>query len=530
MTHATGRIAAVTPTKMINTSISVSNYAALKALPVAELSDGAQAHVAGHTDKNDGGQGLFVYDSSITTFNEGTLLEPDAGSGGWLRLFSGAVDVKWFGAKGDGSTDDTAALVAAAAVSNHVFCPRGRYKFSTKFTRSDSNFLLEGEGPDLTYLDWYGAGTAIESYVAFGGTSLGYIRYRGFSLTDFGTGTTVGFRLGLFTKGCKVQAVKIVGFDYGADIENCFYSSFYDTDFENCGVGLQFTDRCNGFVLDNCRFALGADPSATSRHLQSAGSPTAITYGFFCRNCFFDGMPTNGAVFAKHVVDFVIQGGYGEVYATDSATGLTKAFFNIGEQSINATLSELILIGPADASYTGKWVHISAATSTGHNILRNRQFRASGATFLTTTSGNANIRLQDNSSQAPNGTIVAGTVKTHVVSVQLPATTGDVDLVIPAFKTRSEAPCIRVLFTPSAAVDLTDRFLRVDRIDAGVRTNILNFDFNTVSPDADLVLGETVNCGGLAAMSADVQLLVYINKVGTALVAPACTVAFEFYE
>jgi len=49
--------------------------------------------------------GTFIYDSSkVAEHNDGTNFN------GWIRQYSGAVNVKWFGAVGDGVTDDTEAI------------------------------------------------------------------------------------------------------------------------------------------------------------------------------------------------------------------------------------------------------------------------------------------------------------------------------------------------------------------------------------------------------------------------------------
>lgn len=49
----------------------------------------------------------------------------------WDRLYDGGVNVQWFGAKGDGQTDDWAAIMAADAAANvagkRVYFPAGRY-------------------------------------------------------------------------------------------------------------------------------------------------------------------------------------------------------------------------------------------------------------------------------------------------------------------------------------------------------------------------------------------------------------------
>lgn len=74
-------------------------------------------------------QGIFVAPVS----------DPSGASGAWVRKHSGAKDVRWFGAKGDGTTDDTAAIQAALDYLNSidggtVSFPAGTYVVSAYLT------------------------------------------------------------------------------------------------------------------------------------------------------------------------------------------------------------------------------------------------------------------------------------------------------------------------------------------------------------------------------------------------------------
>ena len=108
----------------------VASIAALKALTP---SAGDAVNVLGHYAAGDGGGGAWYYNGASTaTANGGTIVAPNAGDGRWLRAYSGAVNVRWFGAKGDGTTDDTAAIQAAldlvySAGGGTVFFPLGQY-------------------------------------------------------------------------------------------------------------------------------------------------------------------------------------------------------------------------------------------------------------------------------------------------------------------------------------------------------------------------------------------------------------------
>jgi len=94
-----------------------ANIAALRAITVAP--DEVRATTDGYYTDNDGGQGSWLWDSTSTaTDNGGTIIKATAiTTGRWLRLYSGIADPVWFGAKFDGTTDDSAALSATATAN-----------------------------------------------------------------------------------------------------------------------------------------------------------------------------------------------------------------------------------------------------------------------------------------------------------------------------------------------------------------------------------------------------------------------------
>lgn len=93
----------------------VQTIAALKAL--TGLTDGQIVNVACYytCTTPDGGGGPFKWDAASTASdNGGTIIAPDAGgTGRWRRVDISTISVLWFGAKGDGTTDDTAAFNTA---------------------------------------------------------------------------------------------------------------------------------------------------------------------------------------------------------------------------------------------------------------------------------------------------------------------------------------------------------------------------------------------------------------------------------
>lgn len=76
------------------------------------------------------------------------------------------VSVKDFGAKGDGTTDDTTAMAAAHATGNVVYYPSGTYLFTKLSTDITSGGIL-GDGPTKTVLN--STDTSSNSLIVFNG-------------------------------------------------------------------------------------------------------------------------------------------------------------------------------------------------------------------------------------------------------------------------------------------------------------------------------------------------------------------------
>lgn len=113
------------------------------------------ANVLGYSAFGDGGGGDFYYDASDTTSaeNGGTIFTSTAlgAIGRWKRLYSGDINVKWFGATGDGSTDDTDAIQKACSLPFNVFFPEGIY-FLNSYVKLLGGYLYHGAGKDVSVI------------------------------------------------------------------------------------------------------------------------------------------------------------------------------------------------------------------------------------------------------------------------------------------------------------------------------------------------------------------------------------------
>jgi len=106
----------------------------------------------------DYGGGIWNYSAAVAaTDNTGTILRNTATGGTYKRIYSGPLNIRWFGAKGDGITNDIPAWDLAKTAlppeGGTIYFPKGRYMSDANGWRVyRSNLSMKGDGINATYL------------------------------------------------------------------------------------------------------------------------------------------------------------------------------------------------------------------------------------------------------------------------------------------------------------------------------------------------------------------------------------------
>lgn len=143
----------------------VSTVAAFDSLAGANVPNGTEFYAKGFSSTGDGGEGPFYFDSSSSaTAVAGIIAVPSDNTGRFIRKTSDRIiNVKWTGAKGDGTTNDTTAIAAAdtyaATFKGVVYFPAGTYmaqvaakQFVTYVGASQPGAKNTGEGGTIIKL------------------------------------------------------------------------------------------------------------------------------------------------------------------------------------------------------------------------------------------------------------------------------------------------------------------------------------------------------------------------------------------
>ena len=149
----------------------VADYNAFKAIQNPKNGDFIQVG-------NSNLQGIFKYDSSLSSENNGgTVIN------GWVRQFTGKINVRWFGAKGhhpkdqeDQKPDDTIPIQKAIDYAiketiGAVYIPSGRYKITNTIHLGYGTPVKDRAGNFMS-VSIYGDGTIYKGEESFGGTLL----------------------------------------------------------------------------------------------------------------------------------------------------------------------------------------------------------------------------------------------------------------------------------------------------------------------------------------------------------------------
>lgn len=222
------------------------------------------------------------------------------------------MNVRDYGAKGDGSADDTAALRAAVAATppgGALDFPAGRYLTGGTLA-INKPITLRGEGTDAYYYGQFGdpyyatvqdAGSVIECHATSGAaidhtpSVAATLRVHDLHLKGVGdaTRTTIGLRIGAGMAsgvGCytSLRGLRVSNFKVGLALAFVLQSAIHDTWLYGCDTGMSATDASN---------------ANTFTAFQTTGCGDAVVLTGAVKNVFL-----GGAIEASTRNGFIVQG------------------------------------------------------------------------------------------------------------------------------------------------------------------------------------------------------------------------------
>ena len=281
---------------------SFNSIAALRLRSGTTIANAAKT--LGYYAAGDGGANSFYWDSaSVATDNGGTVIKPTAvaGAGRWIAIDTINVNIRQFGAKGDGVADDTTAISSAIDEFNTVYFPNGTYLFSG-ITINKNNVTLYGTGESRSVLLMTNAAAAavtIASTATTSGINIHNLKIEG-NASNLG-----GISLGTTTFAAariRIQDVFIAGFQNAANGYGIRLNSNQNTDIENLWI-------------EECHFGIYRANGGYSTSTRFSGKGS-----YFGRNCLH-GIYVDGQCDDLYIQDGLVEGclGVGIAVTTNAA-------------------------------------------------------------------------------------------------------------------------------------------------------------------------------------------------------------------
>lgn len=366
---------------------AIANIAALRAATTATLSS-TQGYVLGYYTAADGGEGPFSYVSSDTTSadNGGTIIV-DASNRRWYRETGGAPwSVKWFGAKGDGTTDDAAAIqatITAVGFGGRVDVPPVASSYIIKASINVPALVDGISGIQFT-------GSRSGSVISPGATMAQMFNVTGqeVSITEIGLTNASGFA----ANGINVNATAIPA-NISARISNCSIIGFGATpldagivgtkvqmiisgnEFINNDTDMLLTDGQGTIITGN--YSIGARVPIHIR-LGAGDDPGTLTpQGFQITNNTMLPNQNNGAgIQIDNGLEFYIAGNIIDCYGSDSVA--LQMISGGGALAIAA----MHIIGNWIAGGAGSYSVFAAGNTADIDLISNTIIPNNGNTYL----------------------------------------------------------------------------------------------------------------------------------------------------
>ena len=245
--------------------------------------------------------GTFIYDATQSAVNNGgTVFD------GWVRQYSGAVNVKWFGAKGDGLTDDNSTLIPniqnaidySIAYNKDLYLPNGIYKFSIGLEVISTS----------TYnntINIYGSGVGSTVLTKITDSSSSYT-FTG-SFLDSAITVNINAAISListsnYIHGCKISNLEIQGNQSGANSIGIYAPFTSRLRLENilvreCNIGFKtlssWITNIDTFQAFYCSYGVywesynGTSNSGTTLNMTNCGTLNALECSFYFQGLWY---------------------------------------------------------------------------------------------------------------------------------------------------------------------------------------------------------------------------------------------------
>lgn len=280
---------------IFDNALPMQNYTALRAYTGRAL--GVRITSAGIA-------GTFQRDAADTTSadNGGTVIVDGTGRR-WKRLFTGRLHVAWFGATGDGVTNDSPAFQAcidACTNGQDVEIDSKHYKLNTGLVFSAGRYWQRLIGPSFPKGS---AGATATPLLDFAGIAPGGVGITAGGTTYFenllilGPGASVGgTTIGLSASNdVQMHHVSVMNWDTGTALATSYYSKFYNSEWRQNGLGLRVTSCYNVTLIDP---------------IINGGTTAGRPIGTTGNGILIDGTASNLRVYGGSIESYWGTGGY----------------------------------------------------------------------------------------------------------------------------------------------------------------------------------------------------------------------------